>query len=382
MRITDIEVIRVTVPFRSTYSWASGTRSGTSRIITVVHTDAGLTGVGETFRLPFVDAVLDQLVQLVIGEEVHDLERIHRKILGAGYYHHHRAVVFASCGIEMALWDLIGKAADVPLYKLLGGGFRKRVEMIGYLFTQDPEALLRETRAYLDQGFRTIKIKIGTDPRQDVALVRLLRDELGYDFELRVDLNQAWTIGTAKRILRRLEPYDLQYAEQPLLLSELDASGDLRRMTSVPIALDESAYTTHEVLEIVRRKAADVILVDPHEAGGLLPCKKACAIAEAAGIPVGVHSASELGVSTAAYLHLAASTPNMLYAVDTQYQHLTDDVITRPFIFHEGALSVPEGPGLGVELDPSKVERYRTDELALPYLRQDDPGWFSNKPEY
>ena len=294
------------------------------------------------------------------------------------------AAAHAVSACDIALWDLKARLLGLPLASLFGR-VRERVEIYGSGgFTSYDDARLHDQLAGWvgREGVRRAKIKIGTDHRKDVDLVRLLRDELGYDFELRVDLNQAWTTGTAKRILRQLEPFDLQYAEQPLLLTELDASADLRHMTSVPIALDESAYTTQDVLEIVRRKAADVILVDPHEAGGLLPCKKACAIAEAAGVPVNVHSASELGVSTAAYLHLAASTPNMLYAIDTQYQHLTDDVITTPFAFHRGALTVPEGPGLGVELDPSKVERYRSDELALPYLRPDDPAWFSAKPEY
>lgn len=382
MKITAVDTYKISVPFRKIYSWGSGTRAGTSRIVTVIHTDTELIGVGETFRLPFVDAVLEQLIPLVVGEDVHDIERIQRKILGAGYYHHHRAVVFASCAIEMALWDLIGKAADVPLYKLLGGGYRKHVEFIGYLFTQDPDALVRESRAYLEQGFNTIKIKIGTDQKVDVSLVKLLRDELGYDFELRVDLNQAWMIGTAKRLLRQLEPFDLQYAEQPLLLTELEASAHLRQQTSVPIALDESAYTTFDVMEIVRRYAADVILVDPHEAGGLTPCKKACAIAEAAGLPVNLHSASELGISTAAYLHLAASTPNMLYAIDTQYQHLTDDIIQQPFVFDRGMLAVPERSGLGVEIDWQKLKKYETEKIFLPYMRQEDPRWFAAKPGY
>ena len=382
MKITDIEVFKVSVPFKSAYAWASGTRKGTSRILVKVHTDSSIVGLGETFRLPFVDKVLEHLIPILIGENAHDFERIHRKMLAAGYYHHHRALVFAACAIEMALWDAVAKAAQVPLFKLLGGAYRQEIDCIAYLFTQEPDRLVAETKAFIAEGFSTIKIKIGTDPDLDVALVQRLREEVGYDIKLRVDLNQAWTVGTAKRLLKRLEPFDLEYVEQPLLQSALNDTAMLRAMFSTPIALDESAYTTYDVMEIVRQEAADVILVDPHEAGGILPCKKACAIAEAAGIPVNFHSASELGLSTAAYLHIAASTPNMLYAIDTQYQHLTDDVVTTPFKFIEGKLKLPEGFGLGVELDMAKVKQYEEESIYLPYLKEDDPKWFSSKPEY
>ncbi len=382
MRVTAVNVFKVNVPFKSAYSWASGTRQGTSRIIVQVETDNGIVGLGETFRLPFVDAVLEQLIPLIIGERAHDIERIQRKMLAAGYYHHHRALVFAACALEMALWDAVAKAAKVPLYKLLGGAYREEIDCIGYLFTQNTEQLISEVKAFVAEGFRTIKIKIGTDPILDIALVERLREEIGYDIKLRVDLNQAWTVGTAKRMLRKLEPFDLEYVEQPILQTALSDSAMLRAMFSTPIALDESAYTTYDVMDIIRQKAADIILVDPHEAGGILPCKKACAIAEAAGLPVNFHSASELGLSTAAYLHIAASTPNMLFAIDTQYQHLTDDVITTPFQFADGKLVIPEGYGLGVELDMDKVKQYEDESLYLPYLKQDDPKWFSSKPEY
>jgi len=383
MKVQQIDVFQVGVPFRSVVSWASGVRSGTTRLIVKITASDGLVGFGETFYLPFVDAALrHQVIPVVLGEDEADIERIHRKILGAGFYHHRRAVNYASAGVEMALYDLLGKRSGMPLYKLLGGKYRDRIESIAFIPTQDPDQLAQEGMAAVAAGFKTIKIKVGTHPDLDAELVRGLREAVGPTTQIRADLNQALTSGSAKRLLKRLEPYDLQYLEQPLLLTELEATRDLRLASNVPIALDESAYTPEDVLEIVRRRAADLILIDPHQAGGILLCKKAAAIAEAAAIPVGLHSGGELGLSMAAMLHIAASTPNMLYAIDNQYLHNSDDIIKQPLEVEAGSFTVPEGPGLGVEVDEEKLKRYATTEFYSPYGRADDPTWFAPKPAY
>jgi len=383
MIIKNVDVYQIGIPFRSVVSWASGVRDGTTRLIIKVTASDGTVGYGETFYMPFVDAALrQQLIPLVLGENPTALERIHRKILGAGFYHHRRAVNYASAGLEMALYDLIGKRVGLPLHALIGGLYRDRVEVMAFLPTQDPEQLVREGLAAVEDGFRTIKMKVGTDPALDAELVRRLREAVGPDIQIRADLNQALTVGSAKRLLRRLEPYDLQYLEQPLLLSELDAAHDLRNVTTIPIALDESAYLPEDTLEIIRRRAADVILLDPHQAGGIMPFKKAAAIAEAAAIPVGIHSGGEVGLSMATMLHLAASTPNLMYAVDSQYLHNSDDVLNEPLAIDRGSYAVPTGPGLGVQVDESKLEQYATTEFYSPYGRADDPSWFQPKPAY
>src|SRR5262249_22830150 len=159
------------------------------------------------------------------------------------------------------------------------------------------------------------------------------------------------TPGTARRQLKKLEPFDLAYVEQPLELDDLIGHAALRRCQSVPIALDESAYTLADVGNILRMEAADVVLLDPHEAGRCWQVVKQAAICEAAGIPLTLHSGGELGFSQAAYLHLAASIPNMSLAIDTERSHLVGDVVRNPVVIADGAMAVPEAPGLGVEPD-------------------------------
>ncbi|WP_274379335.1 mandelate racemase/muconate lactonizing enzyme family protein, partial [Teichococcus vastitatis] len=226
------------------------------------------------------------------------------------------------------------------------------------------------------------KVKIGMSEQTDIALVRAVREVIGPDLHLRADVNGAWTPGTARRMLERLKPFDLQYIEQPLELDDLAGTALLRRMQPVPIALDESAYTLSDIGNIVRTEAADVVLLDPHEAGGLWQVVKQAAVCEAVGIPVTLHSGAELGPSQAAYLHLAAAIPNMTIALDTEYAFLSGDVVTDGFLLEDGCFRVPTGPGLGVTVDEGLVERHSVTRIEGAYLDDRRPGWFPTKPAY
>jgi glucarate dehydratase len=383
-RIRRVDIQRVFVPFRHVVEWSAGKRPGTTRLIIEVHTDDGVTGVGETIcLLEFIEPVLrNTIVPLAIGEDPFNIERITKKVEGAGYYHHKRAMVAAVAGLEMALWDLVGKYAGQPLARLWGGVFRERVPAVAYLQSSDPEHLAAEARAFIEQGFGTIKLKIGMGVQSDIELVRAVREAVGPAIKIRADVNGAWTIGTAKSQLRKLEPFDLEYVEQPLPLEDLPGHEYLRNNTCIPIALDESAYTLQDVMAIVRHNAADVILLDPHEAGGLLATRKAAAVAESAGIPVTIHSGGELGVSQSANLHLAMSIPNLLPAIDSMYHNQSADLITEPFVYDHGDLRAPEGPGLGVHLDRARMAELATTVIANPYLDPEKPSWFPTKPQY
>ena len=172
------------------------------------------------------------------------------------------------------------------------------------------------------------------------------------------------------------------HVEQPLELDDLLGHAQLRRVQSIPVALDESAYTLSDVSNIVRMDAADVILLDPHEAGGLWQTLKAAAIAEAAGIPVTLHSGGELGFSQAAYVHLAASIPNLSISIDCERAYLSGDVVQTPPPLQDGAFALPQGPGLGVTADLERIAHHAVDRIQGAYLDAARPGWFSTKPAY
>lgn len=371
----------VKMPFADPIEWGSGSRDGTTRLVVELTTADGVRGYGETIcLLDFIRPVLEKCVlPLAEGKSVFDSEILYRQVLGAGYYHHKRAAVMALSAVDMAMWDAAGKIAGLPLHDLWGGAYRREVVMTAYLFIHEPDELARRAREFQALGYRAFKVKIGLDPEQDIATVAAARESLGADAHLRADVNGAWTIGTAKRQLARLAPYHLAFIEQPLELDDLVGSAELRRAGPTPIALDESAYTLSDVANIIRACAADIVLLDPHEQGGLKQCLKAAALCEAFNIPVTLHSGGELGFSQAAYLHLAAACPNMTLSVDTEHAYLTDDVITEPFQIRDGVLTPPSGPGLGVTADVNAIERYVTDEITGAYPTG---GWFSTKPAY
>jgi glucarate dehydratase len=288
----------------------------------------------------------------------------------------------AICAVEMAMWDAFGRACGQPLHRLWGGLWRDRAEMAAYILAADPAAAAEAARAYLARGHRSFKVKIGMSEATDVSLVRAVREVIGPDLLLRADVNGAWTPGTAKRVLEKLRPFDLQYIEQPLELDDLAGHAALRRVQPVPIALDESAYTLSDVANIIRAEAADVVLLDPHEAGGLWQVVKQAAICEGVGIPVTLHSGGELGLSQSAYLHLAAAIPNMTIALDTEYAHLAGDIVRERFALEDGCFAVPTAPGLGVTVDEALVERHAVARIEGAYLDDRRPGWFPVKPAY
>jgi glucarate dehydratase len=384
LRIVAIRHWMVRMPFHTEMEWASGRRSGATRLIVRLETAGGTVGWGETIcLLDAIPAVLEQVVlPAALTKSVDQAEALHRHVLGAGYYHHKRAAVMAICAVEMAMWDAFGRACGQPLHRLWGGRWRDRAEMAAYILAADPAQATEAARVYLARGHRSFKVKIGMSEATDIALVRAVRDVIGPDLLLRADVNGAWTPGTAKRLLERLRPFDLQYIEQPLELDDLAGHALLRRSQPVPIALDETAYTLADVANIARAEAADVVLLDPHEAGGLWQVIKQAAICEGVGIPVTLHSGGELGLSQAAYLHLAAAIPNMTIALDTEYAHLAGDIVQERFTLDDGCFAVPDGPGLGVTVDEALVEHHAVTRIEGAYLDDRRPGWFPVKPAY
>ncbi|HYW55568.1 MAG TPA: mandelate racemase/muconate lactonizing enzyme family protein [Polaromonas sp.] len=383
LQITQCRHWKVAMPFRQALEWGSGSRPGVTRLVVEITLANGVKGYGETIcLLEFIEPVLVHTVfPIALQHRAQDVERFTRHVFGAGYYHHKRAAVMAMAAVEMAMWDAQAKVAGQTLSALWGGVFRSEVEVAAYLFGTDASALTASAQRFADAGYRSFKVKIGMDAASDISNVEAVRKAVGA-MPLRADVNSAWTPGTARRTLERLRAYDLQYIEQPLELDDVQGHAELRKMQPVPVALDESAYTLADVGNIVRSGAADVILLDPHEIGGMWQTIKAAAVAESVGIPVTLHSGGELGFSQSAYIHLAASIPNMSISIDSERDYLSDDVVCEPPRVENGVFAIPQGSGLGMTPDFTKIERYQASEIRGAYLDSARPGWFSTKPSY
>ena len=265
---------------------------------------------------------------------------------------------YVQSGVEMAMWDVLGKASGLPLYQLFGGIVRERIELACCMGIRPPREAAEIAVQYADAGFSTLKTKAGRSPEEDLAFVRAIREAVGDRLQLRIDPNTGYTPEVTEQLAKDLEPYELQYFEQPMPADLLEDSARLRKTTSTPLALNESVTTIEQVRRILELDAAAVLLPDTYQCGGLWKCKLIGELAASANVPCVMHCAHDLGPKTAAMLHLVASSPNYSLANDCTYYGLEGDVLTTPFQIERGHLAVPQGPGLGIEIDVEKVRKY------------------------
>jgi len=359
MRVTGVAVTVVEVPqvspvapYRSHLRTSASTRSAIVR----VETDAGLVGWGEhnVNFLPGGSArgMERAAVEWLVGRDPQNLEAFHREC---------PLETRLKSGVEMALWDVCGKAAGVPVAVLLGGILRPEVELAACMGIQPYERAGEIASHYLERGYSTLKTKAGANPEEDLAMVRGVRDAVGGRLKLRIDPNRAYTPAQAADLARRLEEYDLEYLEQPIPAEPLADAVWLRAQTRTPIALNESVTGPASVWEILHAGAAAFILPDTPQAGGLLPCVKIGHLCEAAAVPCIMHCGHDLGLKTAAMVHAAAACPAYSLANDCTYDGLVEDICTEPLPIVRGRIAVPLRPGLGVEGDPEKLRRYAID---------------------
>lgn len=355
MKITGLESTVICVPYREPEPWAWGIgHYGVNSIIVELSTDEGITGIGEGTSphasVEYSKILLESAKKLIVGEDPFDIERIMRKIWGAGLIDH-RVI----CGIEMALWDLVGKVCKKPLHKLLGGALTDRIPFAPWLNRKKPEEMTKQALDFIRQGFNSFNIKVGIDDDEDIKAVETVREAIGDKCKIRLDANLAWAPGEAIRMIRKMERYDIEFVEDPTY-----SQGMVRVRRAVDTPICSGAETLQDIFRVVKQGSADIIgHIDPRMQGGILNCKKACTIAEMAGLPVVAHAGWELSIATHAVLHIAASTPNFILPNQTYYMYLTDDVSQDGMLtFDNGCMRVPDGPGLGLELDRDKVRKY------------------------
>jgi L-alanine-DL-glutamate epimerase-like enolase superfamily enzyme len=363
MRITALQATPVAVPFREDELWAYGGRRGLVSVLLEVTTDDGLVGLGEAPAYPSTDIVLSVLravEPLVLGEDPFAIERLMKRIHLVGTWHHVKATSPGIAAIEMACWDIVGKACGQPLVNLFGGPVRDRVEFFYYVSQKPPSDVAADGRRGAEQGFRTFYLKVGADDlRDDVERVAALRDGAGAGAHIRVDANEAWSSAAAIHAVGELDPYRLELVEQPVSGRNLAEMAYVRSRLPVPLLANEASWTRYDQLEVIRHGAADVLSLDNQMDAGLLNLKRGAGICEVAGLPVLKHSLGELGVGVYAAVHVMASTPNFTYANQSYASLLADDVLDGgPLPYRDGTLAVPEGPGLGVELDAERIGRY------------------------
>jgi L-Ala-D/L-Glu epimerase len=356
--ITSVETFLVEVPqqhpiapYQSRYRPASSTKA----LLVRLETCRGLVGWGET-------------PQRYLGEQLTGKEAVTLRNQLSGKDATAIAAMYAEwkldggylqSAVEMAMWDILGKVCGQPLHRLLGGLYRTEIELAACLGIRPAEEMGQIARAYVEMGFRTLKTKAGRDAEEDVRNVRAMREAVGDQLRLRIDPNTGYSPEVTLQLARDLEPYGLEYLEQPMADDLIEESARLREKTTTPLALNESVTTFDNVRKILDCGAAAVLLPDTYQCGGLWNVKLITDLAASAGVPCVMHCAHDLGPKTAAMLHLVAATPNFPLANDCTYYGLVDDVISRPFQIEGGKLPVPTAPGLGIDVDLQKVRRFQ-----------------------
>lgn len=369
MRITNIETIPVQVPINPQRAVRGGRGAHTVSpfVLVRLHTDAGLTGLGEVSCTPIwsgedqvtaIHCIATYLAPLLLGADPTQVER-----LSAAMNRALAGNVFTKAGIEMALWDLVGKLAGLPLYKLLGGAVRDVVPTKFSVSGVAPEQAAAIAAWAVEQGFQAMKVKVGIDPAEDVARVRAVREAVGPHVRLGVDANGGWAPRVAVQTIKRLSEFDIFFVEQPVAPLDVQWLADVRRQTGLPIMADESLATPQDALALARAGAADIFSIYVGKGGGIGAGRKVAALAEAAGLTCTVGSNLELGVASAAMIHLAMATPGIgaeEFPCDILGPFFYEgDILAEPLPISAGAARPFERPGLGVELDDALVTRYR-----------------------
>lgn len=398
------------------------------RTIVELVADDGTTGVSETHGGVAVVADLEAVRDLVIGRDPFQLAPLEATIWSSGGQRAAGSALWEGRlsspprtfgAIEVACLDLIGKVLGRPVCDLLGGRVREQVPFSAYLFykhagaggpwgfEQDPaatagwaaarqkealtaEALVEQAQAMVAAfGFQSLKLKAGVlPPDEEVRTMRLLREAFGPDMPLRIDPNTAWSLETSIRLGREMVGL-LEYYEDPVAGKQ--AMGELARQVALPLATNMCCVSFDDLPETIRLGSVQIILGDHHFWGGLRASVELARICRTWGLGLSMHSNSHLGISLAAMTHLAAAVSNLTYACDTHYPWQAEEVIAGGKLqFEDGAVRVPDAPGLGVELDHAALERLHQQYLACGLSHRDDevemqkvePGWKRMLPRW
>jgi muconate cycloisomerase len=382
MKLVSTETLLVQIPTRREHKWTGLTEPIGRYLLVRMTDDEGHVGWGEAPALKDWGGEYGRyfgespsIVRLVIGQylapAVADMELANPAELHARMDRVIKGYPYAKAAMDFAYYDLSARALGVPVTTLLGGIFRERVAVTHSIGLLGIEEAVRECAKVASEGIRTIKIKVGQDPRRDVEIVREIRAAVGESVDLCVDANEGYASpGEAITTIRRMEAYRLKYAEQPVM--GIERLAEVSRAIDTPVMADESAWNAHDVIQIAERRAAEIVSVYTTKPGGLYRAMEVAAVARAAGLLANVNGSVETGVGNRANIALAAAAPaavlSCVVPVSTPADHLgsqiggiyyRDDLISAPMRLIDGAIEVSREPGLGIAVDEAKIAQYR-----------------------
>lgn len=380
MKVIGLETYLLSAPLPQPVRTSTHTIARVSEVVVKLTTDAGLVGVGEAHG-PFlfqagpdglrsVNEILTSITPLVVGQDPFDVERIWQDLFALTYTsvrgiptlaRQHRPLVTAMSAVDIALWDLKGKAIERPVWALLGGALRQTVPayVTGFYYRdgERPDDLAREAAMYLEQGYRTVKVKVGgLPPEADAERVGRIRRAVGPDVAIMLDANQGWNLPTAIRAARLCAEHDILWLEDPMpWYDERRTLERLKAEVAIPIAAGETEYTPFGLRTLLAEGLVDYLIIDATWAGGLTTWRKAAVMAELYQVPLAAHHDPQI------HVHAVAASPTGFilesFADPTRDPLWFELFRERPAIV-DGFMAVPDAPGLGLELRDETLEKY------------------------
>src|SRR5919198_66051 len=376
MKVAAIETIPVSVPYRYREVSSQVARDGVSDVLVKVTTDDGLVGWGEACcgaDTASVDAALRAMTPFVVGRDAWNRDAMRRDLFTHGLWQFRAGTgSFAWAGIDMALWDLCGKACGEPLWRLLGGLQQRDVSYFYYLARGSREQLSEQVEDGLRAGFDVFYLKVGLDDAADLDMVSAVREALGSGPRLRLDANGSWTIPQALRNLRALSEHDVDFVEQPVRDHPVGQLAELRARVDVPVCSNEGLWSEADAYARIRARDADVFCFSSYWVGSVGAFHRLSWLAHYEGLQVCKHTHGELGLAAAAGHHVALTLPNGVDGHQQTADLIEHDVLADPLPIATGPRwGAIDGPGLGVEVDEDAVaeaaDRYRTEGQYLPW---------------
>jgi L-alanine-DL-glutamate epimerase-like enolase superfamily enzyme len=361
LKITDVEIFLFDIPLTSPFRIAIGEMTAANDLLIRVRTDQGVTGLGEACPFPPITgetqatnaAAAKAIRDMIIGKDplaIDDLVRLIGPIV-----HSNPSAVAA---FDMAFFDILGKVAGLPLFRLLGG--TKNVFETDITTSLDTlEKMTAEAKGYADMGYKTLKVKVGLDPDEDFARLEAIRSAVGPKVAIRIDANQGWTVPQAIYGLRKMAPLAIQFCEQPVLASDTVGLSAVRAQSPISIMADEALFGPADAVKLIRAGACDSFNIKVMKAGGLLNSIRIAHIADAANMRCMVGCMLETRLALTAAAHIVASQANIVYAdLDGNSEHVEDPIVDGMTV-KAGTLTLPEKPGLGCDVDPAFVKKLR-----------------------
>lgn len=360
MHITKVNIIQIDIPLKEPFIISYQEFETMPAIIVKVHTNEGITGYGESVPDEHVTgesvhsvaaALKQQLVPAILDTDPTNIQLIHKKM--------NQALVYngaAKAAIDIACYDILGKQAQLPVYKLLGGRKETPLTIPRVLSIFEPEVLKKQAEEAVKEGYQELKMKLGTTPKKDVARVKAVREAVGPSILIRVDVNQGWqTVQIARQTMKQLEPYDVTWVEQPIRQMDVSLFKQLSHRVEQPLMADESMVTPQNLRTFIEDQSVDYINIKLMKSGGIYPAYQLATQAELFGIACQIGSMVESSIASAAGFHVAAAKENIISTEISGPTKFTEEI--GDLTYDLPAVHLPSRPGLGIDINENQLKK-------------------------